>query len=109
MYAQIDPMRLAEDGRLVKIALEYGARPDRIADNLKSGALEKLVSKYPTHTFEIDREEAEGLFYRVAAPSDAQVELIAALGFATETPNNQTNFFYLSAEKKADAKELKNA
>ena len=109
MYEQIDPMRLGEDGRLVKIALEYGSRLDGIADNLGPGALEKLVSKYPTHTFEIDREEAEGLFYRVAAPSDAQVELIAALGSATEAPSNQTNFFYLSAEKKADAKENKNA
>ena len=109
MYEQIDPMRLGEDGRLVKIALEYGSRLDKVADNLGSGALEKLVSKYPTHTFEIDREEAEELFFRVQSPSEAQLELIAALGAATETPNSQTNFFYLSAEKKADIANIKEA
>ena len=61
MYEQIDPMRLAEDGRLVKIALEYGARLDRIADNLKSGALEKLelVSKMVLWQREEKKEACE--------------------------------------------------
>ncbi len=42
VYAQIDPMRLGEDGRLVKIALEYGSRLDRVADNLEPGALARM-------------------------------------------------------------------
>ncbi len=82
--------------------------PDRAAFSGPIGeicGLAKLVSKYPTHTFEIDREEAEELFYRVGSPTDSQSELITVLGNAVHNPSDQTTFLFLSAEKK-DAEEV---
>ena len=60
--AQIDPLRLAEAQRAIRIATDYG---QRIASNLKPGALRRLVYDYPAHAFVIDRLEAGELFENV--------------------------------------------
>jgi hypothetical protein len=63
IYAQIDPMRLGEINRAMRIAHEYGERIG--AKNLKEEALESLVAAYPSHEFVIDREEAASLFKNI--------------------------------------------
>lgn len=75
---QIDPMRLAETERLLKISSAYGERLNEGINNVKDGALSKLLSAYPSHGFVIDRREASTLFHHVAAPSKS-VEQIARL------------------------------
>lgn len=72
IYAQIDPHRLGEIDRDVRISVEYG---ERLARNLKPEALEKLVASYPSHDFAIDREEAATLFESVREPSGDEAEL----------------------------------
>ncbi|MDD2390030.1 MAG: hypothetical protein PHP23_09905 [Desulfobacterales bacterium] len=73
IYSQIDPMRLGEIDRAVRIATEYGSRIVRA--NLKDGTLQKLVSGYPDHGFVIDRKEAAELFKNVRPPSESEREL----------------------------------
>lgn len=75
VYAQIDPMRIAEIERLTRIAGEYGERLMR--PNVKEGTLAKLLAWYPSHEFVIDREEASTLFHRVDRPSEELRELAA--------------------------------
>lgn len=76
VYAQLDPIRLGEVERFVRIASEYG---DRLkTSNVKEGTIEKLVSGYPSHEFVIDREEARELFEHVDVPSDG-LEAIGAM------------------------------
>lgn len=58
--AQVDPMRLAEAERAIKIATQYGQRLGE--RNLKPNALRSLVHDYPTHGFVIDKKEAALLF-----------------------------------------------
>jgi hypothetical protein len=65
LYEQLDPIRLAEIERSLRISQEYGTR---IEKNLKPKALEKLISGYPTHSFVIDRKEAKDLFKNVESP-----------------------------------------
>jgi hypothetical protein len=77
IYGQIDPMRLGEIDRAVRIALEYGERLGQ--KNLKDGALFKLVAEYPDHGFVIDRKEAKELFNVVREPSNAEMELASLL------------------------------
>jgi len=72
IYAQVEPSRLGEVDRAVRISSEYG---DRIARNLKEGALERLVADYPSHEFVIDREEARDLFERVREPTEDELAL----------------------------------
>jgi hypothetical protein len=63
IYAQLDPIRLGEVERFVRISQEYG---DRLrGPNVKKGTIEKLLGGYPSHEFVIDREEARELFERV--------------------------------------------
>jgi len=45
IYAQIEPGRLGEIDRAVRISVEYG---ERIAQNLKPDSLERLVVDYPS-------------------------------------------------------------
>lgn len=74
VYAQIDPMRLGEIDRAIRIALEYGERIGK--HNLKERTLEKLVASYPDHGFVIDRLEAEELFKKVRTPTDLESRLV---------------------------------
>lgn len=70
---QIDPMRLGEQQRAMRIALEYGTRLDSKVGNLKPHALRKLIAGYPSHGFVIDRKEASELFNNVRAPNDTEL------------------------------------
>lgn len=76
IYAQIDPVKLGETSRANAIGFEYGKRLNQVANNLKSGALVKLITHYPSHSFVIDRKEACDLFERVRCPNGMEVELL---------------------------------
>jgi hypothetical protein len=73
IFAQIDPMRVGEYDRAMRIALEYGKRLGK--GNLKEKALEKLVSSYPAHGFVIDKKEAMELFKNVEEPNEDLIRL----------------------------------
>jgi len=62
--AQVDPLRLGVARRANQIGLAYG---NRLASkqNVKPGAVEKLVNDYPAHAFVIDQNEARELFKNV--------------------------------------------
>jgi hypothetical protein len=73
IFAQIDPMRVGEYDRAMRIALEYGNRLGKA--NMKEKALERLVNKYPAHGFVIDQKEAEELFKKVEKPNEDLLRL----------------------------------
>lgn len=72
LYDQIDPIRLAEVNRFLRVAQDYGAR---IGRNLKEGALDRLLSEYKSHDFVIDPTEAEEIFKKIEQPKPALAEL----------------------------------
>lgn len=84
--AQLDPYRLGEVKRRMAIAEAYGQRLDR--GNLKPGALDELVSGYPTHGFVIDREEAESLFQLAVDADEFEHLLVTSAGHAALTPHD---------------------
>jgi hypothetical protein len=59
IYQQIDPMHVGEAGRSLSIAQHYGERLLEHSDNFSSEILAHLISHYPSHSFVIEREEAE--------------------------------------------------
>ena len=82
--AQIDPVRLGEADRAIKIASEYGQRLD--AGNLKPGALATLIHGYPTHGFVIDLDEAKKLFHHVSGLTTEEVAIANGLGTLVRSP-----------------------
>lgn len=72
IYAQVDPMRLGEINRSVRLASEYAQRVGR---NLKKDTIQTLVNGYPSHGFVIDREEAAQLFNVVKPPTNELARL----------------------------------
>lgn len=72
LYAQIDPNRLGELQRAMRITHEYGSRLNGYSSNLKNRTLDKLVAGYPSHSFVIDRKEARDLFHRVFPTNAAE-------------------------------------
>lgn len=80
LYAQIDPSRLGELQRAMKIAHEYGKRLNDSSDNLKRGGLEQLVTGYPSHGFVIDRKEARSIFKNVGLMSQEEEKISCLLG-----------------------------
>lgn len=76
VYSQINPLSLGESARSNSIAFHYGQRLSK--GNLHPGALNKLISGYPSHGFVIDREEANELFISARPPSPSE-ELLMLL------------------------------
>lgn len=72
LYAQIDPLRIGEMQRAMRIAHEYGQRLNTYTNSLTDGALERLIADYPAHSFVIDRKEATELFRTVKKPTEAE-------------------------------------
>ena len=75
IYAQIDPDSLGNDLRYLQIATEYGNRLAHYGQNVRSGTIEKLVERYPSHDFIIDKQETETLFHSIENPSELMLEL----------------------------------
>jgi hypothetical protein len=70
--SQIDPMRLGEQQRALRIAAHYGERLRRKFQNTSQQSIDVLLTGYPSHSFVIDRKEANELFIRVRAPDDIE-------------------------------------
>ncbi|HWM95042.1 MAG TPA: hypothetical protein VN493_30080 [Thermoanaerobaculia bacterium] len=77
LTAQIDPHKLSEVQRMMSIAKAYGQRLGE--KNLKEGALNDLINKYPSHAFIIDETEAAELFRNVSEPTEDELEVVAFL------------------------------
>ena len=62
VYEHIDPMHVGEAGRSLRIAHQYGQVLQKNGNNCKTHTLDCLTSQYPSHSFIIDRVQAESLF-----------------------------------------------
>ena len=80
VYEHIDPMHVGEAGRFLKIAHQYGQVLQRKSGNCKPGALDKLTTEYPSHSFIIDRLQAEDLFNNVRPPTPSEMMLAKQTG-----------------------------
>ncbi len=80
VFAQIDPMRLAEMQRAMEIAFAYGHRLDAKSGNLKANGLAQLATGYPSHGFVIDRKEARTLFNEVLPPEGFYKQISEGIG-----------------------------
>jgi hypothetical protein len=79
IFAQIDPMKLAEMQRATEIAFAYGQRLNEKSLNLRFDGLTRLVTGYPSHSFVIDRKEARNIFLKVHKPEGLLAEWSKAL------------------------------
>ena len=77
IFAQIDPMKLAEMQRATEIAYAYGERLNEKSKNLRGDGLQALITAYPSHGFVIDRKEAKKLFTHVSEPKGLLLDLCA--------------------------------
>lgn len=89
LYGQIDPFKIGENSRAMKIGHDYGMRLGMASNNLRSReTIEKLTSSYSSHGFVIDREEASQLFKEVRSPCQELSALCDALGDMAFFPNS---------------------
>lgn len=94
IFAQIDPLKLGENSRALRIALEYAQRLNDHSRNIRSyDDIEKLINGYPDHGFVIDRKEARGIFRRVHRPSDDLLKLEHVLGKYALYPDDDNAVF----------------
>lgn len=87
IFAQLDPVHLAESARGLEIGGEYAERllrRYRPAFWAEQGPklLDRLVHAYPTHGFIIDREEAGELGLPITAPAGPEAALLDRLALA---------------------------
>ena len=91
MVQQIDPHRLSEVNRIMKIAREYGKRlgmPN--LKNDKESYLDRLIEGYPAHGFIIDKEEAETIFEKVLDASELEQNAMMFYSNIAATPSEET-------------------
>jgi hypothetical protein len=97
--AQIDPLRLGEMNRVLRIAQEYGERLSARLDTKnvepkRHLAITQLTSGYPDHGFVIDREEASTWLENVRDCSEIDAQLATHLFGATRRPINAIALLY---------------
>jgi hypothetical protein len=80
IFSRIDPEEVGARARSMRIAADYGKRLAVKSQNLKPDTLRLLAETYSSHSFVIDRQEAETLFHRVRAATDGEAAVVAALG-----------------------------
>ena len=80
IYEHIDAMHVGEAGRFLDIAVKYGELLNANAGNLHEDALDRLRNDYPSHSFVIDRMQAETLFRNVRKPDEGECRLAELLG-----------------------------
>ena len=102
IYDQIDPMRLGENSRAMRIGEEYGERLNEVGGNLRPEALEKLLAKYPSHSFVIDRRETKKLFNNVREPTQEESDLVKSLDFLAWKPNDTPLIKLLSSPSSSE-------
>jgi hypothetical protein len=90
---QIDPLHVGEVARAMNISWKYGEILASASGNVQPGALEDLISGYPSHGFVIDREEAVTKFVNVREPSDEERALAQALGPLARRPMSDDKYF----------------
>lgn len=98
LYEQIDPMRLAETTRAMRIMEEYA---DRIAtDNCPGKSIGRLIASYPDHGFVIDLGEAQTLFQNARPPTTEETKISRVLRPMSENAinSNSTVVEYVSTE-----------
>ncbi|MYM90408.1 hypothetical protein GTP91_24950 [Rugamonas sp. FT82W] len=93
LYSQMDPLRIGEIQRATRIVAEYGKRLNDVCNSLKSGALERLASTYPSHHFVIDRKEAEELFSQVHCLTQEELAICQILEAWLVEPIEQAPVF----------------
>ena len=102
IYNQIDPMRLGENSRAMRIGEEYGERLNQFAKNLKGKALQKLLATYPSHSFVIDRRETKQLFQNVREPQGKETELVGLLGPLARDPQEEPGLIMFLSQQKIE-------
>lgn len=73
--AQIDPLRLGELNRVMRVAQDYGRRlSSKVLSQNRMRTIEQLTSGYHAHGFVIDYEEAKQLFQDVEVREPTKLE-----------------------------------
>lgn len=85
--AQIDPLRLGEVQRAIRIAKSYGERLG--LPNARDETLDRLVEDYPAHGFVIDYEEAKTLFYKVDPMEGVEATIAGHMHRALRHPSEE--------------------
>jgi len=89
IYHQIEPMKLGQFYRAMEIAEAYGKRLNT-RGNLKPDALHRLIYAYPSHSFVIDRSEAEQfIFESVREPDEQEAQVVLELRKIPQLNDNQ--------------------
>lgn len=94
MLANIDPIKIGEVHRALRVAEEYGKR---ICS--QEALIEKLTSGYTSHSFAIDIKEAQKMFDNIREPNDKELQLGQELFEALRRPSEQ---IYVHEEVKVD-------
>ena len=87
IYEQLNPEALGQDYQDMNIAYEYGIRLSRISSITDKEGVYRLVHKYPSHDFVIDKREASEIFKAIDNPTDDMYDLTDALGQLAFRPN----------------------
>jgi hypothetical protein len=98
VFSRIDPEEVGARARSMRIAADYGRRLSVKSQNLKPATLSVLAETYSSHSFVIDRQEAETLFLRVRSLDKNEAAVVNALGRPARFQMSDFSFQALSTK-----------
>ncbi len=113
LYSQVDPLHVGEAGRAMRVSMVYGTNLLTIGGNITPDKLVRIMFGYPSHSFVIDRGEADELFINVREPDDLETALAETLGDEARIPafgqrSDNSPFRFLSSEVSSQESEQAN-
>lgn len=92
VLGKIDPEEIGVRSRAMRIAQDYGLRLSSKWGNPKGDTLRLLAETYSSHSFVIDRAEAERMFERVRSANEHEKKIVALLGDIARSQKAETCF-----------------
>ncbi len=86
IFSQFDPEELGSRLRAMRICEEYAKRLNARWRNLKPGSIDFLLNIYPSHSFVIDFDEADRMFYNTRPATEEEIEVVIQLGEPARFP-----------------------
>ena len=95
--AQIDPLKIGESERAMRIAKEYGERLGA-NDRLQDGGLDRLIQHYPSHGSVIDMEEAKKSFKSVDPMTEDELAFAGEWSGLVNSPSPRAGVTFAARE-----------
>lgn len=101
LFCQLEPLVMGENERILGIAEQYGSRllKDRMNEDQANSLLDRIIKRYPSHSFVIDKEELDDLGIDCTESDEVLTTLLESLDDKLMQLDNPYTYYTVPEER----------